>query len=981
MPCFRPWLRPVLVLVLASCALLGGGASRPASPLSIPRFLRSAEWTVYETGTVALYVPRNLERDGGESLGPRLLGAVHRARMAVGRAFGLDAAYPYPPLTVLYRFALDPDLPANQGEGAPLVLTDRPWDDWKEERTARWDRSLTRRIARDVMRREASGSSSIVERVIARKTLPSWFITTLAGGVSPAPPAESSLARARCLTEGPLPLTRLRYLDSFPRGAQEAARAQAHAFGRFLLERYRSGEILHGLRGFAQRPFWFEAEMAKSLGASFDALHSQWSQAMQAQCTASTAAAGRPAEAAQAPLRSQVLLPLERGVRLSPDRTQRLSVLVAPHGEWGELVLRNHGDPDEGVDEEPAGRGRTLGRFILPGARWTPLGDAVLALQEVEPGREGGVDLVRFDVATARKTRLASGSRLREVRLCASGRWVSVLGFPHREGEVRIFALDRRGRGGAREVGRVTRPGLYTHTWLAGTGRLLLVRRAGDGRTWVLEQVRVARRLTGQEGTFTVTLSDPRVLARFARPVLELAAPVPHRIYLVMPDLQGRAHLVAVDGMGRRPRVLHRAVAGFEAVQVTRRADRFSFVEAGPDRAWWKEAALPQPSARQAHSEGLATAFLGTASTATVSEAKQDGPPGAEAGHQIGMEEGAYRKREYRDRMGVPVVRPILETDNVGALMVTRDELGSSALEAAVWQDLEKGRTSGQIRMALPGLTLGLFRSARLDFLDLFPLARFANSEVQRGGILQKVIGLSPAERLAATLEMKEVSFAPGSVGPGAATLTPTAHQFRLTYVADGRRMRRLAASNPLANFRLMLSAATGSGLFSPQLSVTEGVFEVRGHFPDESQGLSLRLSGGSRGRRRGSAYPVGFSAGGIGTVRGVRAGGLQGKKILAANVEWRETLSRRKTLDRLGMERLDRFLYFDRILCVLFLDAGVAGDSKLDLAGVQKGVGAELRLRSNLAGLREVDLRLGVARGLDDQGESRGYLATTTIF
>jgi hypothetical protein len=105
-------------------------------------------------------------------------------------------------------------------------------------------------------------------------------------------------------------------------------------------------------------------------------------------------------------------------------------------------------------------------------------------------------------------------------------------------------------------------------------------------------------------------------------------------------------------------------------------------------------------------------------------------------------------------------------------------------------------------------------------------------------------------------------------------------------------------------------------------------------------------------------------------TLRGYAPNAFRGQKAAAAGLEYRFPL--------LDVQRGGKTapFFFRRLHGALFAEGASAWDDDFDSDGVRTGVGAELRLDMVLGYFLPVTLRLVVAKGLDDDGESQGYLS-----
>ena len=72
---------------------------------------------------------------------------------------------------------------------------------------------------------------------------------------------------------------------------------------------------------------------------------------------------------------------------------------------------------------------------------------------------------------------------------------------------------------------------------------------------------------------------------------------------------------------------------------------------------------------------------------------------------------------------------------------------------------------------------------------------------------------------------------------------------------------------------------------------------------------------------------------------------------------------------------------FFRRIHGTLFADTGNAWDQNTQIQDFKTGVGGEMKLDMDLAYNFRFPLRLGIAYGLDEEGDLSGYLAVGNAF
>jgi len=311
-----------------------------------------------------------------------------------------------------------------------------------------------------------------------------------------------------------------------------------------------------------------------------------------------------------------------------------------------------------------------------------------------------------------------------------------------------------------------------------------------------------------------------------------------------------------------------------------------------------------------------------------------------------------------------------------------------------VWNDRDFSRGNWQVRYSrnsgYPGWFIGVFDTTKDDFLNLFPLSRFTNDAFFRGASLGLTWPLTARETLGVSLEFKENEYEPAFfvASPVPADLTTTNHLYRILYRWDLREESADKEVNPYGNRLVELSWADSPGFFEGELRYREAILDWReyiraGH--NDRDVVALRLLGGVRNRRGGSAYPVEFTLGGDDTLRGVQDNALRGTRFAALSFEYRKRLFDRQMAEHavgaLRKSVLAPFFFFDTVYLALFADAGTASYDDLTIDRVEKGFGIELRAQSYLTKFRPIVLRMGFAHGTDDLGDDKFYLATGTVF
>ncbi|HET8761635.1 MAG TPA: BamA/TamA family outer membrane protein, partial [Nitrospiria bacterium] len=109
--------------------------------------------------------------------------------------------------------------------------------------------------------------------------------------------------------------------------------------------------------------------------------------------------------------------------------------------------------------------------------------------------------------------------------------------------------------------------------------------------------------------------------------------------------------------------------------------------------------------------------------------------------------------------------------------------------------------------------------------------------------------------------------------------------------------------------------------------------------------------------------------------LRGYRARAIRGQRMLVGSVEYRFPIW---NVER-GVTTYPIFLH--RLHGALFADHGNAWDPSTPAPDYKTGVGAELGTDMTLGYRLRIRLRVGVAVGLDDQGETQGYLSAGHAF
>ncbi len=104
--------------------------------------------------------------------------------------------------------------------------------------------------------------------------------------------------------------------------------------------------------------------------------------------------------------------------------------------------------------------------------------------------------------------------------------------------------------------------------------------------------------------------------------------------------------------------------------------------------------------------------------------------------------------------------------------------------------------------------------------------------------------------------------------------------------------------------------------------------------------------------------------------LRGYPVNAFRGRKAALASLEYRFPI---KDIE-VGLSNAPFFIR--RLHGAVFGEAGNAWDDKFQREDLKRSIGAELRLDMNLAYQLPITLRLVVTKGLDDKGESLGYLS-----
>lgn len=220
-----------------------------------------------------------------------------------------------------------------------------------------------------------------------------------------------------------------------------------------------------------------------------------------------------------------------------------------------------------------------------------------------------------------------------------------------------------------------------------------------------------------------------------------------------------------------------------------------------------------------------------------------------------------------------------------------------------------------------------------------------------------------------------------------AADLTPTPDQGTLSGASVGLEFRNLDASlyaiAPESGVTASLTYRRDDAALGSEYDLNTVVADARAYVempaPLRHHVLALRLSGGvSEGDtlRQGLFQLGGFQVDSERAnlerrryaLRGYEHAQYSGNRVALGSAEYRLPL----WYPQRGIA--DGLLFFDSLVAVGVYDVGAAWDGELESADVKHGVGGEMRLNfSVMQGVMPLTLRLGYARGLDDDdGQSQ---------